>query len=80
LGVQICLVLWKLPCIYRLVFFFNVLCWRPDLRCWLTNCHWCQLRSQHSAGTFASNQLLPNVSLEHNEKALIDLPYDLMFY
>jgi hypothetical protein len=31
------------------------------------------LRSQRSAGTFIGNQLLPNVSLEHDEKALIDL-------
>ncbi len=31
------------------------------------------MRSQRSAGTLAGNQLLPNATLEHNEKALIDL-------
>jgi hypothetical protein len=47
--------------------------WRPDLRCWLTNCRWCQLRSQRSTGTLAGNQLLPNASLKCDEKTLIDL-------
>jgi hypothetical protein len=45
----------------------------PDLRCWFTNRRWCQLRSQHSAGTLAGNQLLPNATLKRDEKALIDL-------
>jgi hypothetical protein len=45
----------------------------PDLRCWFTNHHWCQLRSQQSTGALAGNQLLPNTSLEHDRKALIDL-------
>jgi hypothetical protein len=47
--------------------------WRPDLRSWLINGCWCQLRSQHSAGTLAGNQLLPNTTLERDGKALIDL-------
>jgi hypothetical protein len=47
--------------------------WRPDLRCWLTNRRWCQLRSQRSAGTLTGNQLLPNASLERDGKVLIDL-------
>ncbi len=51
----------------------KLLIWCPDLRCWLTNRRWCQLRSQCSAGTLASNQLLPNASLERDGKALIDL-------
>ncbi len=45
----------------------------PDLRCWFTNRRWSQLRSQRSAGALAGNQLLPNASLERDEKALIDL-------
>jgi hypothetical protein len=45
----------------------------PNLRCWLTNRRWCQLQSQQSAGALTSNQLLPNASLERDEKALIDL-------
>jgi hypothetical protein len=39
----------------------------------LTNCRWCQLRSQRSASTLAGNQLLPNAMLERNGKALINL-------
>jgi hypothetical protein len=31
------------------------------------------LQSQRLAGTLAGNQLLPNVTLEHDGKALIDL-------
>jgi hypothetical protein len=50
-------------------FFF----WRPALRRRLTNRHWSKLRSQRSASTLASNQLLPNTSLKRDEKALIDL-------
>ncbi len=46
---------------------------RPELRCRFTNRCWCQLRSQRSAGALAGNQLLPNASLEHDGKALIDL-------
>ncbi len=45
----------------------------PDLRCWLTNRRRCQLRSQRSVGTLVGNQLLPNASLECDEKALIDM-------
>jgi hypothetical protein len=45
----------------------------PDLRCWFTNCRWCQLRCQRSVGALTDNQLLPNASLECDEKALIDL-------
>ncbi len=45
----------------------------PDLRCWLTNRSWCQLRSQRSAGALAGNQLLSNVTLKPDGKALIDL-------
>jgi hypothetical protein len=51
----------------------DLLLWCPDLRCWLTNRRWSQLRSQRSAGALAGNQLLPNASLERDEKALIDL-------
>ncbi len=47
--------------------------WRPDLRCWLINCRWCQLRSQRSVGTTVGNQLLPNATLERDGKALIDV-------
>ncbi len=53
-----------------LIYFFI---WCPDLRCWLINCRWCQLRSQRSVGTLVGNQLLPNATLEHDGKALIDL-------
>jgi hypothetical protein len=35
-----------------LVFFFFFFLGPPDLRCWLTNCRWCQLQSQRSAGIF----------------------------
>ncbi len=52
---------------------FLFLFWRLELRCWLINCRRCQLRSQRSAGTLASNQLLPNATLECDGKALIDL-------
>jgi hypothetical protein len=45
----------------------------PDLRCWFTNRHWCQLLSQQSASALAGNQLLPNALLERDGKALIDL-------
>jgi hypothetical protein len=45
----------------------------PNHRCWFINRRWCQLRSQQSAGALAGNQLLPNVTLECDEKALIDL-------
>ncbi len=47
--------------------------WNPTLRCWLTNRHWSQLVSQRSVGALAGNQLFPNVSLERDGKALIDL-------
>ncbi len=47
--------------------------WSPDLKCWFTNHRWCQLLSQRSVGTLASNQLLPNASLERDRKAPIDL-------
>ncbi len=57
-------------CLISSVGFFLVC---PDLRCWLINCHWCQLRSQRSTGTLAGNQLFPNTLLERDGKALIDL-------
>jgi hypothetical protein len=46
---------------------------RPDLRCWFTNRCWSQLRGQRSSGALVGNQLLPNATLKHDGKALIDL-------
>jgi hypothetical protein len=46
---------------------------RRDLGCWFINRHWCQLRGRRSAGALASNQLLSNIALKRDGKALIDL-------
>ncbi len=45
----------------------------PALRCWFTKRRWSQLRGQRSAGALAGNQLLPNVALKRDRKALVDL-------
>jgi hypothetical protein len=61
------------PCDPPLLACFHFFFLGPELICRLTNCCWCQLRSQCSASALTCNQVLFNASLEQNRKVLIDL-------